>query len=244
MTTAPTDSAITETADAVGIRSSALFGLRPYHEEAAVTIYHGDCRQLVPLMGRFDLLLTDPPYGIGEHGGKARTRGKSTANHQCMGWDNERPERWVFDLLLSKSDRQMIFGGNYFADTLPASRCWLYWRKLMGGDFADGELVWTSLDAVVREFTKPNKGGSNEHPTQKPPEVMQWCIQQAGNVQTILDPFAGSGTTGVAAKALGKRAVLIEREERYCEIAARRLAQAVLPLYSENAKGDSSAVDD
>lgn len=199
----------------------------PYHSDSAVTIYHGDCRQLVPLMGRFDLLLTDPPYGIGEHGGKARTRGKSTANHQCMGWDNERPERWVFDLLLSKSDRQMIFGGNYFADTLPASRCWLYWRKLMGGDFADGELVWTSLDAVVREFTKPNKGGSNEHPTQKPVEVIQWCIQLAGDVETILDPFAGSGTTGVAAKNLGKKAVLIEREEAYCEIAARRLSQEV-----------------
>jgi DNA modification methylase len=90
------------------------------------------------------------------------------------------------------------------------------------------------LDAVVREFTKPNKGGNNEHPTQKPLEVMQWCIQQAGEVQTILDPFAGSGTTGEAAKLMGKRAVLIEREERYCEIAARRLAQDVLPLNCPN----------
>jgi DNA modification methylase len=225
----------TATAALPAVGSTALFGLVPYHEEAAVTIYHGDCRQIVPLLGRFDLLLTDPPYGIGEHGGKARTRGKATANHPRMGWDNERPERWVLDLLLSKSDRQMIFGGNYFADTLPASRCWLYWRKLMGGDFADGELVWTSLDAVVREFTKPNKGGNNEHPTQKPLEVMQWCIQQAGEVQTILDPFAGSGTTGEAAKLMGKRAVLIEREERYCEIAARRLAQDVLPLNCPNA---------
>ena len=205
-------------------------GLRPYHEENAVAIYHGDCREVVPLLGVFDLLLTDPPYGIGEHGGKARTRGKSAANHECMGWDAKRPERWIFDLLRSKTTVQMIFGGNYFADFLPASRCWFYWRKLMGGDFADGELIWTSLDAVVREFTKPNKGLANEHPTQKPVDVMQWCIAQAGDVQTILDPFAGSGTTGVAAKNLGKRAVLIEQEERYCEIAARRLAQDVLPL--------------
>jgi len=129
-------------------------------------------------------------------------------------------------MLLDKCDKKMIFGGNYF--DLPPSRCWLYWRKLMGGDFADGELVWTSLDAVVREFTKPNKGGKNQHPTQKPLEVMQWCIQQAGDVETILDPFAGSGTTGEAAKHLGKRAVLIEREEKYCEIAANRLAQEVL----------------
>lgn len=100
----------------------------------------------------------------------------------------------------------------------------------MGGDFADGELVWTSLDAVVREFTKPNKGGNNQHPTQKPVSVMSWCIGMAGDVQTILDPFAGSGTTGRAAKDLNKTAVLIEREERYCEIAASRMSQEVLAL--------------
>jgi len=218
-------SAHTTTSEArQGLSCRDLFS--PYFEDKRVTIYHGDCRQIVPALGRFDLLLTDPPYGIGEHGGKARTRGKSTANHEKMGWDNAPPEKWVLDMLLDKCDKKMIFGGNYF--DLPPSRCWLYWRKLMGGDFADGELVWTSLDAVVREFTKPNKGGKNQHPTQKPLEVMQWCIQQAGDVETILDPFAGSGTTGEAAKHLGKRAVLIEREEKYCEIAANRLAQEVL----------------
>lgn len=200
--------------------------IQPYYQDDFVTLYHGDCREIVPNLGRFDLLLTDPPYGIGEHGGKSRTRGKALPNHQCMGWDKERPDVWVFGLLLSISSIQMIFGGNYFADILPASRCWLYWRKLMGGDFADGELVWTSLDAVVREYTKPNKGGKNQHPTQKPLELMQWCINLAGEcVQTILDPFAGSGTTGRAAKDLGKKCTLIEREESYCEIAAKRMEQ-------------------
>lgn len=204
--------------------------MKPYYEHAGITIFHGDCREVLPTLGRFDLLLTDPPYGIGEHGGKARTRGDSRPNHVCAGWDNERPEKATIDLIRSHAEVQMIFGGNYFADILPASRCWFYWRKLMGGDFADGELIWTSLDAVVREFTKPNKGGNNEHPTQKPVGVMSWCIQMAGEVRTILDPFAGSGTTGRAAKDLGREATLIEREERYCEIAARRLQQEVLPL--------------
>jgi site-specific DNA-methyltransferase (adenine-specific) len=200
----------------------------PYYDHAGITIYHGDCREILPFLGRFDLLLTDPPYGIGEHGGKARTRGKTSPNHERMGWDNERPDRLTFDLIRSKAFKQIIFGGNYFSDMLPASRCWLYWRKLMGGDFADGELIWTSMDSVVKEFTKPNKGGNNEHPTQKPLEVIQWALQLAGEVETILDPFAGSGTTGRAAKDLGKKAVLIEREERYCEIAAGRMAQEVL----------------
>lgn len=200
----------------------------PYHSEDGITIYCGDNRQILPLLNQFDLLLTDPPYGIGEHGGKARTRGKVAPNHERMGWDNERPERWVFDLALSKTDQQMIFGGNYFADSLPASRCWLYWRKLMGGDFADGELVWTSLDAVVREFTKPNKGGCNEHPTQKPVEVMTWCLGLVPEAKTVIDPWMGSGTTLVAAKLRGLQATGIEINEQYCEIAKRRLAQGVL----------------
>jgi len=199
-----------------------------YYQDSAVTIYNGDCRQILPALGEFDLLLTDPPYGIGEHGGKARTRGKSQANHKKMGWDNAPPKKWLIDMMIDQCENQMIFGGNYF--NLPPSRCWLYWRKLMGGDFADGELVWTSFDSVVKEFTKPNKGGKNQHPTQKPLDVMKWCILQAGDVKTILDPFSGSGTTGRAAKDLGRQAVLIEREEEYCEIAAKRMAQEVLPL--------------
>ena len=134
---------------------------KPYYEDSAVTIYHGDCREIVPQLGRIDLLLTDPPFGIGVHGGKARTRGNPIPNHACGGWDNERPDKATLDLVRSCAKVQMIFGGNYFADVLPASRCWLYWRKLIGGDFADGELIWTSLDAVVREFTKPNKGRNN-----------------------------------------------------------------------------------
>lgn len=205
--------------------------LKPYHQEAAVTIYHGDCRQIVPLLGRFDLLLTDPPYGIGEHGGACRTRGRpGYSKHANMGWDNERPSADVFQMMLGVAPVSIIWGGNYFADMLPPTMGWLYWRKLMGGDFSDGELAWTSRKAALREFTKCPKGMDKEHPCEKPLELIMWCIKLAGDVQTILDPFAGSGTTGRAAKDLGKRAVLIEREERYCEIAARRLAQDVLPI--------------
>jgi DNA modification methylase len=91
-------------------------------------------------------------------------------------------------------------------------------------------LAWTNRKAALKEFTKCPKGMNKDHPCQKPLELIQWCISLAGDVQTILDPWAGSGTTGHAAKNLGKRCVMIEREERYCEIAARRLAQDVLNL--------------
>jgi DNA modification methylase len=207
--------------------------MKPYYQDPAVTIYHGDCRQIVPGLGKFDLLLTDPPYGIGEHGGACRTRGRpGYAKHANMGWDNARPDADVFRLMLGAAPVAIIWGGNYFADMLPPTMGWLYWRKLMGGDFSDGELAWTSRGAALREFTKCPKGMNKGHPCEKPLELISWCIQQAGDVQTILDPFAGSGTTGRAAKDLGRKAVLIEREERYCEIAAKRMQQEVLPIHA------------
>jgi DNA modification methylase len=210
--------------------SQLLANLRPYHEEAAVTIYHGDCRQIVPLLGRFDLLLTDPPYGIRADENPVRGRTK----HGKSAWDRQRPAPWVLQMLVQSADKSIIWGGNYFADVLPPSMKWLVWSKdTRDFSLADCELAWTSIDAAARVMdysrAKANQDGK-EHPTQKPLELIIWSIAQAGDVQTILDPFAGSGTTGRAAKDLGKRAVLIEREERYCEIAARRLSQEVLSL--------------
>jgi DNA modification methylase len=217
---------------------------RPYHEEPAVTIYHGDCRQIMPMLGRFDLLMADPPYGIGaDKNTRANTQhGKAKAPSRDYGagdWDGKPVEEWAMMLARSICDKQVIFGGNYYA--LPPSKCWLVWDKENGENgYADCELAWSNLDKAVRMkkhlwHGMLRKGGEDRHhPTQKPLEVIQWAILQAGDVETILDPWAGSGTTGHAAKNLGKKAVLIEREERYCEIAARRLAQDVLPIYCPN----------
>lgn len=202
-----------------------------YHDErAGITIYCGDNRDILPHLQKVDLVLTDPPYGIGEDGGKCRTRGSKVPNHFRGGWDNKTPTKEVFDLILSRSKVQMIFGGNYFSDKLPVSRGWIYWRKLMGGDFGDGELCWTSMDMVLKEYTKPNKGLFNEHPTQKPLSLITFCILHADRValnSTILDPFMGSGTTLRAAKDLGRKAIGIEISEEYCRIAVRRLQQEV-----------------
>lgn len=169
----------------------------------------GDCRDVLPTLEKVDLVCTDPPYGIGEHGGAARTRGKpGYAKHENKGWDNERPPAEVFDLIRECSGHQIIWGGNYFADLLPPSMGWLYWRKLMGGDFSDGELAWTSRRMALREFIRCPKGMDKGHPCQKPVNLMQWCLGFFPDAQTVLDPFLGSGSTGVAAVQIDRKSVV------------------------------------
>ena len=232
--------------------------MKPYFQDDAVTIYHGDCREIVPTLGRFDLLLTDPPYGLADKHNGGGGKGKSSWTHLpsvAQTFDMERPEASVFDMMLSVSDHQIMWGGNYFADLLPPSMGWLVWDKgLHGFTTSDFEMAWTSWRRAARrfEYCCSNERGFapgsdeprfviNSHPTQKPLRLMSWCIGLAGDVQTILDPFAGSGTTGRAAKDLGRKAVLIEREERYCEIAARRMAQGVLDFGTANASNQAEA---
>tara|TARA_S200002703_G_scaffold15436_4_gene13232 strand:+ start:1233 stop:1850 length:618 start_codon:yes stop_codon:yes gene_type:complete len=198
---------------------------KPYYKDEAVTIYNGDCREIVPSLGRFDLLLTDPPYGLPEKlvGG---TWGKAFEG-KYKDWDAEAP---CLEHLLKVSDKAIIWGGNYF--NLPPSRCWFVWDKPdKMPTVADCELAWCSWDANAKLFQKNrNPDGKRQHPTQKPLALMEWCILRAGSGETILDPFAGSGTTGRAAKDLGKKAVLIERVEEYCHIAAKRMQQEVFDL--------------
>jgi len=218
----------------------------PYYEHAGITIYHGDCLslmgQLAPHYGErlFDLLLTDPPYGIGEARGKNKSRGNvaEARDYGVSEWD-DRPATEALALARSITSYQIVFGGNYY--DLPPSSCWLVWDKENGAnDFADCELAWTNLRKAVRKLTYRWNGmlqqpgrpkEQRQHPTQKPEAVMLWTLTQAPpDVRTILDPFMGSGTTLVAAKRLGKSCVGMEREERYCEIAAKRLQQEALPL--------------
>jgi len=191
------------------------------------TLYLGDCRDVLPTLGKVDAVVTDPPYGIGEDGGKFRGRsGQNIRVLPKMGWDKKRPAADLFMLILAASDNHIIWGGNYFADLLPPSKGWLYWQKRMGGDFADGELAWTSRDKALREYTLCPKGQGAEHPTQKPLPLMRWCLQFFPHAQSILDPFMGSGTTGVACAHEGRRFIGIEREPAYFDIACKRIADA------------------
>lgn len=219
-------------------QATAGSSLTPYYADAATIIYHGDCRVILPQLSEFDLLLTDPPYGIGEARAKNKTRSKIAVSKDYgdAEWDDKPVEEWVMFLARRLCKWSVIFGGNYY--DLPPAKCWLLWDKENGeNDFADCEMAWTNLDKAVRRIRHQWHGmlrKNNEprfHPTQKPLDVMAWALRQApDDVQTVLDPWMGSGTTLRACKDHGKRCVGIEREERYCEIAANRLSQETLNL--------------
>lgn len=192
-------------------------------------LYLGDCRDILPTLGKVDAVVTDPPYGINA----ARDRNSQKwgwRDYPASGWDKVRPAREVFDAIRAAAPLCVIWGGNYFSDWLPASGKWLIWDKGQS-DFslADAELAWCSFDGAVRRVVYSRSRAMQDgkvHPTQKPVEVMAWTLQQMPPAQTILDPFAGSGTTGVACVSLGRAFVGIEAEPVYFDIACRRIAEA------------------
>ncbi len=206
----------------------------PYYERDGITIFCADCRDVLPNLPPVDLVLTDPPYGIGRDGMR-----ESTSSHggrkayDFLGWDKSIPERDLFDLMFTSSKNQIIWGANYFTRHLPPSMGWLFWDKGQRIAGSDGELAFTSFQRALRVITLNRVEimlDGAVHPTQKPEKLMRWCISHAGNPETILDPFMGSGTTLRAAMDLGRRAIGIEIEERYCEIAVKRLQQSVMRL--------------
>lgn len=171
----------------------------------------------------FELAIVDPPYGIGESGGAQRTRGSKRTNGVKKEWDNSRPNESYFIELQRISRDQIVWGGNYFADLLPASRCWLYWQKDMGGDFADGELAWTSFDKVLKQFRQRSETFHRIHPTQKPVKLYQWLLSNyAKEGDRILDTHLGSGSSAIAAHYAGFDFVGCELDEDYFKAASDR----------------------
>ena len=184
------------------------------------TLLLGDCLAVMPLLGRFDAVVTDPPYGIGV------TKSNRIAISRGMGgksWDDA-----PADLSTLPDIPSIIWGGNYF--DLPPTRAPLVWDKNNAGrDFADFEMAWTNLDMVARRFVmRPmNMDGGKQHPTQKPVALMEWCLGFIPDAQTILDPFAGSGTTAVACERMGRKCTAIELDPDYFEIMCRRVDEQV-----------------
>lgn len=214
--------------------------MTPYYQEQGITIYHANCRDILPDLPRVDLMVTDPPYGIGADMDAHKKSGKQygraaapTGHYDKTDWDLKPIDPDLIALCLSKARDAVIFGGNYYA--LPPARCWLVWDKVNGETaFADAELAWTTYDRAVRlkrhmwnGMLRKNGEVRVGHPTQKPTEIMSWAITLAPKADVILDPFMGSGTTLRAAKDLGHQAIGIEIEEKYCEMAAKRLSQEV-----------------
>lgn len=206
---------------------------RVEHLSDDVTLHLGDCREILPTLGKVDAVVTDPPYGIGEADGKNASRGNMAVakDYGKDEWDNKPIEPDLMALVRSAGRWNVIFGGNYYE--CPPASCWLVWDKENGSnDFADCELAWTNLPKAVRRIKfmwngmlRKNGEPRGDHPTQKPIGVMSWVLQQLPpGTKTIIDPFAGSGTTGVACVLGGFSFTGIEREERYFDAACRRIS--------------------
>lgn len=183
----------------------------------------GDCLEVLPTLGKVDAVVADPPYGLGRRmqGG---TWGAKDEFSGFLRWDLEAKQEWV-DSILALNVPAIIWGGNYFS--VPAARCWLLWNKINSvPTMADAELAWTNMDRPAKRFDAPVGRVEYGHPTSKPLPLMQWCLGFLPTAETILDPFMGSGTTGVACVKLGRKFIGIEIDEGYFNIACERIRKA------------------
>ena len=194
----------------------------------------GNCLEILPTLGKVDAVITDPPYGIagiwkGGAGGKSSWKMPASGTHQ---WDQKRPSGAVWAMM--NATNRIIWGGNYFADQLPPTRGWLLWDKkapMSWRTTGHAELAWTDLDQPIKAFRLAlceahDEMRPKEHETQKPASLMSWCLGFLPDANTILDPFMGSGTTGVACAKLGRKFIGIELEKRYFDIACERIEKA------------------
>lgn len=220
-----------------------------YYEEKDpdLNIYLGDCLEIMPLLPKVDLVLTDPPYGIkmdkgfkGFEGFGGFGKPIARKRYEDDNWDSSRPSQDHFKAMLEKSDLCLIWGGNFFADYLPQSKHWIVWDKLNTmPSFGDCELAWTNSNRnSVKKITIEYNGllGKEKvrlHPTQKPVSLLSYCIvNYSESFDTILDPFLGSGTTLVACKELNRNGIGIEINESYCRIAKKRLQATTKSLFA------------
>ena len=202
----------------------------------SVDLRLGDCLEILPLLaaGSIDAVVTDPPYGKkpnGHFGQKDAIR----FSIEDYSWD-VKPPREIFDEIFRVSCNQIIWGANYFIEYLKSTNCFLVWDKRNGNNpYADVELAWTSFTSVSKKFTHFWLGAHISeklyHPTQKPLPLLIWCLLNYTNPgDTILDPFMGSGTTGVACVQTGRNFIGIEIDPKYFAIAERRIEEAQMQI--------------
>ena len=214
--------------------------MKPYYSDDLVTIYHADCRDWFdqPWRDATDVVVTDPPYGMSyRHGFRKGGQAMGNDGVTIVGDDEPFDPSPILALRLPT----VLWGANHYASRLPDARGWLVWDKRDGDgptDQSDAEMAWTNVLSVVRVYSARWRGAlrtgreqrdGRVHINQKPVALMAWVLgfMPSG---VVLDPFMGSGSTLVAAKELGRRAIGIEIEERYCEQAALRCSQEVLGL--------------
>ena len=202
-------------------------------------LYLGNCMEILPHLPKVDACITDPPYGIGADKGKKGARpfkgGKpvESAYHPENNWDSARPDASVLRAVVDAGKVSIVWGGNYFADCFTPQGKWLWWDKCQTmPSYGDGELAWTNLSGTTpKKFVWANNKIFADrverfHPTQKPIELMRWCVSLVPEAEIILDPFMGSGTTGMACMDLSRKFIGIEINQQYFDIACRRIEDA------------------
>lgn len=205
------------------------------------TLYLGDCLEILPTLPKVDAVITDPPYGLGDKwqggGGSGGKTSWAFDPAEAREWD--RMPAPAVALLPSIAPQVIVWGGNYYA--LPLSRCWLVWDKKQNDAWTTGqaELAWTNIDRPVRVFRfaqcEQASEGQKYHPTQKPLALMTWCLKWVTG-DSVLDPYMGSGTTGVACQQAGRKFIGIEIEPKYFDIACERIenAQRQLNMFGDD----------
>ena len=203
-------------------------------------LINGDCLEVMAVLPKVDACLTDPPYGIGA--GKKTYFSKPKPNHKWKNprlgnykygdWDSDIPHEAI-NFAIGLSETSIVWGGNYFNLT-PAPFCLVWDKKVSMPSFSDGEFAWTNIDRSSLRFFRYLWGGyakqepeHRSHPTQKPVALMEWCLGFLPDARTILDPFAGSGTTAVACQRLGRQSISIELDADYWAIMCRRVQEVV-----------------
>lgn len=214
-------------------------------DDGAIRLYCGDCLDLLPHLSGVDAVITDPPYGINQDRGMGRGGFDSTGKYPrkprsyAGGWDSEAPSVSSLESVITAAGKVVVWGGNYLP--LPVNGKWLVWNKeQVMPSYSDAELAWTNLHgSSVEMFTfHCNRARTEQglHPTQKPLALMQWCLEVAkvagGGI--VLDPYMGSGTTGIACIRTGRKFIGIEKDPTHFATARdrikRELAQQLLPL--------------
>ena len=192
------------------------------------TLYLGDCLSILPTLGKVDAVVTDPPYGLGDWNNRGTNAARPFDSEFTQSWDKPITQGHI-DLMREKSSHQIFWGGNYYSDLLPRTKQMFVWNKqIRGMHFNDCELAWCSgWREASRVFDySPSSMETKQHQTQKPIALMLWCLGFLPDADTILDPFMGSGTTGVACAKLGRKFIGIEIEPKYFDIACKRIEDA------------------
>lgn len=199
------------------------------------TLYLGDCLEILPTLPKSDLVIADPPYGVGENAHRiaSRTKLAATIDYGDFDWDAQPATNEEIAATMAAGAHCILWGGNYFC--VPPSRGWLVWDKDNSGNFADCELAWTNLPISVRLFRHmwngmlraSERNTPRVHPTQKPIALMAWCIERCKvKPKTVIDPFMGSAPVGIACAAVGIAYIGIEKMRRNFDIACERIENA------------------